>query len=187
MPKADKTFNATNPAARRHGGAFTLIELLAVMLILGILIAIGASVGKYVMNDAKRRETMASQALIMDAIQVYFETKRIYPSETDPNATQHANPANEDEVKENVGIRSKYLYTQLELVEASKAKLDALPANVSTGDSLKDGFGEVMDYQAYEGIGGKPVVTSAGADKKFGYRDEDKEYADDNIRSDGKQ
>ena len=61
--------NTTTKSGRATG--FTLVELLIVMFILSVLIAIIVSVAGYVMRNANEKETAATQALLMNAIEVY--------------------------------------------------------------------------------------------------------------------
>ena len=54
----------------RNKNAFTLIEMLAVIVILGILIALAIGVTDFVMTKAKRTDTLSTMKMVMTAVQV---------------------------------------------------------------------------------------------------------------------
>ncbi|MFW6146750.1 MAG: type II secretion system protein, partial [Planctomycetota bacterium] len=143
---------------------FTLIELLVVMAIIGILVALVAGVSRYVMIDSAKKETIAIQSIVSQAIKTYRDSEGELP---DVDASDDCGA----------------LMGRLSAVSASNRKLRNLPEDAWTSGSapLMDGFDRPMKYDKDGGIGGTFVLISAGADGKF---NGDPEKAEDNIRSD---
>jgi len=165
------------------GGGFTMIEMMVVILILMILVTLIVSVGRYVYEDASRKQTQANQAVIIAAIDIYYDTGKEYPSDTD-------SPASDATIKS-----SNSLYRGLTgvaggdpadpAVKAATAKINDLSSDamdqVDDGGTkywvFKDGYDKEMSYDADGGLGGTPVIISAGPDGDIA-------TDADNIRSD---
>jgi len=153
---------ARQSAPGRFGGrGFTMVELLVVLLILAILLGLVVGISKYVMAEAARKQTESVQSIVIHAATRYYETTTPsdYPG-SDAN-----------------GCRQ--LMTTLYNHAPSKEVLRTLPndAWAGSGQPLKDGFGEEMQYQKAGGRGGTPVLISKGADRQIN--------TPDDIRSDG--
>ncbi len=149
---------ASRPQAHR-AAAFTLVELLVVLFILSILVSLAVSVGWIVVDKAKGKETAAIQAIVMEAVQAYYEDQGEYPSGN-----------------------AKSLLTALKGNSAAKEKLRDLPAKAldKADNAIRDAYGEEMAYEKEGGIGGTtPVLISKGPDREMG--------TGDDIRSDGSQ
>ena len=145
--------------------AFTLIEMLVVMTILVVLVSLIVSVSKYVRNRADSEETKGTQAILMNAINAFYEKKNDYPAETGTN----------------FNARNNHLF--IDLSAEVPGSLGDLPKDALQGQFFYDGFGKVMDYRRFGGLGGGPVIISAGPDKDM--KDDPNDKAnDDNIRSD---
>lgn len=157
------TMNTDKQHDRRSKAGFTIIEMMVVLFILAILVALVVGVGKYVRDEAARKETASTQALLMAAIQAYHDIRGVYPSE----------PADDN----NTDNRNKNLVLQLRAIEASRSKFDNLPAKARTTDFVVDAYSKTLDYRANMGLGGAPVIISAGPDQDFA-------KDSDNIRSD---
>jgi prepilin-type N-terminal cleavage/methylation domain-containing protein len=205
--------------SRSAAGGFTLIELLVVIAVLAILATLVIGVGKYIYEDAARRQTQTYQDIIMGAIDVYQDETGAYPPEEGTGGTRPWAWSSEqggrwlgyDSVWPHT-CRSWGLMEALTSVPAAKAKLDSLPDDAfarwpipkgqETGGGWKqldnddvyrtifvDAYGQVIDYQRDGGLGGRPVVISAGPDTLFGYdhyenKQNVAENRQDNIRSD---
>ena len=138
---------------------FTLVELIVAVAIMAILVTLVVGVSKHVRAEAARKATASTQAILMDAIQEYFEQKGGYPPQS----------------------------SMAELVEELKAQPEArtrlylLPQDAfkTTTGEVVDGFGNAMSYSETGGLGGGPVVISSGPDGPQG-------TSEDNIRSDGR-
>ncbi len=176
-----RDFDRYNPTIRRRNGrrhgAFTLIELLVVMGILAILVAIIAGVAGYVMRSANAKDTAATQAILMDAIQTWHDkdtnTPKRYPP-TDPSGVAlikcllgNYGAGWPDATSPSVRAAKEVL---------QKLSKDAYPYYT---DPVRDAWGVAMQYSETGGLGGRPVIISAGADGKFG--------TEDDIRSDETQ
>lgn len=161
---------------RRCNGAFTMVEMLAVLMILTILVALAVGVGVAVMAETKRKQTIATQQVVMEALQAYHDSKNNYP--------------NEDGSDDCSGV-------MMELLTDTDADvlLKGLSSEAYAGGTdapLLDAYGGAMRYRRSGGLGGGPVLISGGKDGDFGFGagedpgggDVDKKA--DNIRSDGR-
>ena len=148
--------SATPGTSRNHAvrsGGFTLVELLAVMLILGILMALVLGASKLIFKDVYVEETKSNMAVIMTAIKAYRKATGSYPSQSGW-----------------VG--------QLAGNAESKKFIAKLGENVwkttSTGEFL-DAWGNAIKYSPTGGLAGAPGLTSAGPDGDHGTEE-------DNVR-----
>ena len=133
---------------RSNRTGFTLVEMLAVILVIGILVAIVVSVaGKGIAGAAKAR-TEEAMTTIMTAVDAYFEEKGEYPQAS--GATADA--------------RSSRLYSDLRGCESSKTRLANLTKDVLHDGRFYDGFEQAIDYRDSGGKGGGPYLESAGRD-----------------------
>ncbi len=139
--------------------AFTLVEMLAVILVIGILVAVVVGVAGKVVASAAKKQTKLNMQTIMNAIGAYQEQ---YAGAAPPpgdlyNALKGCAPA-----KKRLGNLSRSAY------------------KVSGGNTyFVDGFEQTLKYYATGGAGGGPYLESPGRDGDFG-------SADDNIRSDNR-
>jgi type II secretion system protein G len=157
----ERAAGRTRLALRRRGGAaFSLIELLVVILIIGVLAALAVSIGMQWFSTAGENDTRANMAVIKDAISQYQEDTGDYPGADDDDYDM------ED------------LVDDLSAHEPSAEQLRSLPAEAwgRNQNAFVDAWGEEMRYDADAGRGGVPLLISSGPDKEFG--------TDDDIRSD---
>lgn len=149
-------------AATRRGRAFTMIEILVVILILGILATLGATYAVSLIRQAGREATIGYQRVILQAIEAYREQEGDFPLDD--------------------GLPDDRLYHKLITCRQAKDILRKLPDDVMTHDaggnfvSFVDNYGTAMTYERYGGRGGTPMLVSAGADRSMG--------TEDDIRSD---
>ena len=132
---------------------FTLVEMLIVVVIIGILVTVVVGVSRMVIARAANEKTRMYMQTIMLAIDAYHEATGNYPAEGN-------------------------LYQQLIAVPAAKKRLSALPDDAVKDNVFVDGFEKHMYYFRTGGIGGLPVLISAGADRTFD--------TEDDIRSDNR-
>ena len=171
--------------------AFTLIELLVVMVIISIIITMVITVTKYVYDEAALKQTEANQNIVVSAIEAYYEVQGSYPADAMDFATPPGaqGPANADannillyylrgweEGTDNQSVRN----SKQRVRKATESIILELPSDavvIADLDTsfLMDGFGNAMQYSRTGGLGGRPVVVSAGPDDQFG--------TDDDIRS----
>ena len=138
----------------RTGRGFTLVEMLTVLMILAIILGLGVGISRYLMEEAARKQTEVTQAVLMDAILRYKTITGSPPASL--NALVNTSDPKLDEVK---AIALK----------VQKDKFD--------GTTAWDGWGSIMDYQAAGGRGGTPVIISGGSDRNM-------TTTDNNVRSD---
>ena len=183
---------AANPKSRRDLRSeirnpklkgFTLIELLVAIFIIGILVTLVIGVSNYVFEEASRKETQATQTIVMQAIEAYRDVMGNYPPDnntTDPNYTSYSYT---DATCLMPHLTALNCYTGTKQTKIRKAtgpimlKLSAEAMKTTDPDKLFDGFGKAMRYEQDGGLGGRPVLISDGDDG-------DPTTADD-IRSDG--
>ncbi len=139
-----------------HG--FTLVELLAVLAILSILVGLAVSVGKTVLDQAKRQQTRAIQSTVIEALQSYYRVKDVYPDNL-----------------------SALMKTESQGgVEGARDKLLGLPDGVVDfdSDSVRDAYGNEMTYYNNGAMGGGPLLVSGGPDGNVN-TPEDNIYSDE--------
>jgi len=166
-------------APRRDEG-FTLVELLLVMFVMSVLVALVVGVGRYVIEEGRKRETISNQDRLIAAVDAYRKVRGVFPAH-DPNGN---------------GI-IEYLLKQLDAnsavvtdaqlgAEIREATRDFLGTGGEGSVFRGDAWGKDMLYFADRGLGGKPLFISAGPDGDFGFgtSKQAKEKREDNIRSD---
>lgn len=135
----------TSPV-RRHVGGFTLVEMLTVLLILAIILGLVVGISKKLMEEAARKQTEATQSVLMDAVMRY---KQINGSTPGGLGDLLSGP---EAVKQIVGTLSSEVFT--------------------SAAAAKDGWGADMVYQPAGGAGGTPVIISGGPDRNTGTADD---------------
>ena len=171
-------------APHRIARGFTLIELLVVIFVLGILVALVGGVARYVFREASRKETQATQTIVMTAIERYQEIAGDYPGDDPRNDDEDDRITATELLKRLKGEGNDALTTSLseaqkdQVKRASRDILLKLDSKAMTGTTILDGFGNEMHYDPDAGLAGRPLLTSAGPDG-------DIHTKDDNIRSDG--
>jgi len=140
--------------------AFTMVELLTVLLILGIVLALVVGIGPRIMKDAATAQTSSTQGVAMDAVQRYKELKGSYPADSGDTVSL-MNALNDGSAPDVVKL------------------LRTLSRDSWAGPNqpLRDGWGKEMRYFAQGGLGGQPLLESAGPDRDFN-------LTADNVRSD---
>ena len=166
--RIDRRLAGSGAARRGPRGGFTLVEMLTVLFIFGIVVSLVVGVSQYVRDRASRGETSSTQALVMQAVQAFYEENGAYPLDSidDPSTT-------------NVNEGGVSLLTALTDCEKSVEILRNLSSASlpSGGDAALDAYGRPMNYLQSGGLGGKPVLISAGPDG-------DMDTSEDNVRSD---
>lgn len=173
---------AGGPASPRPN-AFTLIELLVAIFIIAILISLVVAVAGYVYDEAARKQTQSIQNLTMRAVEAYYELIEEYPA--DPNDLTGTPDPNAVVMMLLNQLQARILTTDSTQLENLKKRIkkatgplllelpsDALDLN---NDTIRDAFGNPMEYYRTGGLGGRPVLVSAGPDGLF--------LTDDDIRS----
>lgn len=200
----------------RNCFAFTLIEILVVIVIITILLGIGVGVVVFAKGHAKKQNTIATMKIVMNAIDAFHEQNYPdYPDDAPPPNNRfyrYSDGLHGDlfEITYDPPINPTNFYFATESV--GKEKLADLDQDVfkvvpvprpSENDravpAFLDGYGKVMLYSPIGGLGGRPVLISAGNDEKFGpgiiyyldkngwgWKEDSNNDADskDNIRSD---
>lgn len=201
MMKTAPPYTRNTRRARAVGQGFTLVELLAVMLIMAVIVSLVVAVGNWVREDAARRKTSTIQAVAMQAVQAFYDEVGYYPGLDEENEDIIDSDLGDDppdNLDDNKTTNALLEYLQADdnrvdfaddddLVAAVKATagelLSDLPDDAIVTDDdgsrfLMDGYEQPMHYDPKGGLGGRrPVLISAGPDGEFG--------TEDDIRSDG--
>lgn len=155
----------------RNRKAFTLIELLAVILVISILVAVVVGVATQVIRKSAEDSTKLYMQIIIKAVSVYHEEYGAYPD---------LDPAGDDTA------RGAELYAKLWVTPRCRERLSPLPpeAMLAPGGNryFVDGYQNTLRYHS-RGLGGAPYLESCGGDGNFG-SDAEPEAKEDNIRSD---
>ena len=153
---------------------FTLVELLAVILVIAILVAVVVGVSGRVMRKGAEEQTRLHMKVIMNAVSIYYEQYQAYPQFSGTNYTDHntklyrlfwnSSWGSEGSVKEKAREKATNI-------------LSSLPKEGVSGASFVDGFKQVMRYRYVGGDEPRAYLESPGADGNF-------DEKEDNIRSD---
>ncbi len=147
MPRTSK-----HRAARTRG--FTLVELMAVMLILAILMTFVIGGAKLLTKDVYVKETKNTINIVMSAIKVYQEETKSLPAQGG----------------DWVG--------QLVSIDKSRAQIEKLDKKIwsaSNNKEILDGWGKPIQYVSSEGLAGAADLISSGPDG-------DPSTEEDNVR-----
>ncbi len=150
MIRRQGTIRRTAPKGRT---AFTLVELLAALLILAVGVALTHGIGTSVVDTSRARETRAIQDVIRRAMAAYAEANSNFPqAQGEPES-------------------SAVLLEHLRRCESCSPVLQQLPRLATFEDDggrvhLVDGFGSPMLYYHETGelAGRPPMLISKGAD-----------------------
>lgn len=180
---------------RATGRAFTLIEMMIVIALIGILVALVVGVGGAVQGKAAELETRAVLKAIQGAIETYTDTYGSPPAQAvDWTTSDGENLRNETGTTPSGHIRglranTGVLVAQLRRDNKARQQLEELskdlfvtsrfsPDPVDDPDAMVeltyilDPFGTEVDYQANGGVGGTPVLISAGPNRLWGDGDD---------------
>ena len=209
----------STPHHRRGRSAFSLLEILVVIVIISILLTIGVGAMVFAKAHAKKQNTIATMKIVMNAIDAFYEEEQYYPGGAllPPNRYRYSDglhgalfdityeeragkpPSHNCEYEpESIG---KEKLTDLDQDVFKFVRVPRPGENDRVVPAFSDGYGKVMLYASDAGLGGTPVLISAGNDGKFGpgiiyyheykkdtwdWRQDSDDDADseDNIRSD---
>ena len=148
---------------RHNRCGMTLMELLVVTIILGILMSLGLGIGSALLTKADRQKTIGTMAIVMGAIDIYYDQCGAYPPQADEDG--------------DVYEYSDYLLTTLKTCPAAQDALSALDQQAMNegaecGYAFIDGFNLPIRYDADGGLGGAPQLLSDGPDGKPGGGDD---------------
>lgn len=163
--------------AKPNKNAFTLIEMLAVIVILSILLTLAIGVTDYVRTEAKIKQTRTTMDLVMTAIQVYYDEENDWPSlyNSGSSAWEHIEGPDSEELMQALTENPK---TKDMVSKLSKDSWEGLT------HPLNDSWGNEVFYYRQGGVGSTPLLISAGKDGVINSTDEDHADNEDNIRSD---
>jgi prepilin-type N-terminal cleavage/methylation domain-containing protein len=171
-------------AGRPRG--FTLVELLLVMFVMSVLVALVVGVGSYVIEQERKEETIAWQNRYLAALEAYRNVTTFYPP-TDANLAPTVTPAKDAKYDFSMLLLLSYLQGSRAGDNLMKTKINAATKSyMGEGNpQTTDAYGNSMRYYADKGVGGKPLILSAGPDGDFGATITSKRT--DNIRSDTRE
>lgn len=181
---AAMTHKTISPSRLR---AFTLIEMLAVIAILGILLTMIIGVSGYIKNRAKEKQTETTLKIVSEAVAYYQDNTGNLPRRYDSTGTLTVIADNDSTGL--MYVLANSTYTKDLIAKLPKSAWGDEPDNVAIYDSngsavsspgqcflLVDAFGNEIHWYADQGRGGSFVLVSAGPDGNLN--------TDDDIRSD---
>ena len=176
----------------RQRRAFTMIELMVVLVALSVLVAMVVGLGINMADEQNRTKTKDNQKIVIGAIELYAQVKRDYPQQlhyclsavVEGNLVYCHDPAMNDTTPgygtyphSNPFYRMMSLTIGLgELPECIDAysrsdcfTLDQNYAGISVIGTFRDAYGRCLDWDRDGGFGGSPAIISAGPDSYFGH------------------
>lgn len=167
--------------SRKGPRGFTLVEMLVVISIIAVLLTIIIGVTNIVLARASTEQTKTNMQIIHQAIDEYRIVKGSYPVEATSSAYPGSDPGPawldgsepvERQRNWDTYCRGKKLYDDLagepqSRVFIAKLKKGAIK-DIFNGDVFMDGFSKYIEYRSAGGVGGAPVIISAGVDGRFG-------------------
>lgn len=152
-------------AARRRAigasHAFTLIELLVVVMIMCIVVGLVIGVAFYVHRESARKQALANEAMLKNALSAYFNVHGFYPKQAvvpiggrEDSTSQwwvHTSGGNYP-CLDPQAMRNMSLLTQLTAEPACSNSLGRLPSNY---------FGYFPDVSGRAGTNGSFVMSAA--------------------------
>jgi prepilin-type N-terminal cleavage/methylation domain-containing protein len=172
--------------------AFTLVELMVVLVALGVLVAMVVGIGRRIAQDQNNKQTSANQKIIIGAVEIYHQIERTYPGQLHYCVPVSGGGYCHDpawQTAENYGTKGKsnehwrMMTLTLFMSEVSEC-LDAYTRsdafqNTGVADfayvdsaalgTFTDAYGHCMDWDVDGGFGNSPVIVSVGADGFFGH------------------
>jgi len=173
---------------KRVRRGFTLVELMLVMFILSVLVSLVVGVSWYVIEQSRKTETLDTQRRLMAVVDAYRKVTNKLPyyrtpgdRDYNPNGTSYQKDPDEHMKRLMEVLEGKYNTTV-----ANDSTIKAMLGE--TANSMtSDAYGKSMIFLSDKGVGGNPVIISAGPDGVFGYETglaDPQRYKEDNIRSD---
>jgi len=176
------------PGRVRRG--FTLVELMLVMFILSVLVSLVVGVSWYVIEQSRKTETLDTQRRLMAVVDAYRKVTDKLP--------YYRTPGDRDYNPNGTSYQpDEHMKELMEVLEGTSPKNDAVANDPTikamlgeTANSMtSDAYGKSMIFLSDKGVGGNPVIISAGPDGVFGYEatlspQQRQEYKEDNVRSD---
>jgi len=190
MARGDK--HDVQPAGLARRG-FTLVELMLVMFLLSVLVAMVVGVSWYVIEQGRKTETLNHQRLFMAAVEAYRKVTGKLPYKRDFRDCDYNPNSNRPDDYD----PDRHMARLVKLLRGESPRNDAV-ANDPTikamfgesGEAMtSDAYGKSMVFLSDKGVGGSPVVISAGPDGMFGLErgltvEQRQQYKKDNVRSD---
>ena len=166
---------------RLNRPGFTLIELMIVIFILAVLVAIVVSVSGYVTRNANEKETAATQALLINAIQAWRDKNTDKTTNNGYPANPSVTPPVPSLINQLTVVNTNPPIITEAMTKAATEILLKLPKEAwpTPNSEVLDAWGRPMQYLSAGGLGGTPVIISRGPDGTLGN--------DDDIRSDESQ
>ncbi len=178
-------------ATGRARRGFTLVELMLVMFILSVLVALTVGVSWYVIEQGRKTETLNNQRRLMAAVDAYRKATNKLPYirntgdvDYNPNSSRPYDYDPDDHMTRLLKLLRGEYPRDNAVYEATKAMLGE-----GAGSLTSDAYGNSMVFLSNKGVGGNPVVISAGPDGVLGYErnlteQQRQQYKKDNVYSD---
>jgi len=155
----------------RDRSGFTLVEMLAVILVIGVLVAVVVGVAGRAIAGAAEKQTRLNMQTIMNAVDAYYKEEQRWPDPT----------PREGDAGYDHKVQNNDLFKRLRACPGAKKRLAELSRSAykNTGDNtiFVDGWENPLKYHLTGGAGGGPFLESAGRDGDFSTQV-------DNVRSD---
>ncbi|MBI5723241.1 MAG: prepilin-type N-terminal cleavage/methylation domain-containing protein [Planctomycetes bacterium] len=134
-------------AAKAGARAFTLIELIVVMILLSVLLYFLSQMSSLLIDDLAIRQTAHNQDILIQAIRAYYHDNTAWPPDTDRSDGGNPDKSGQELINALYGYCPggtadwKYSRCQEKLLRLSEA---AWPGR---NEPVRDGYGNVMRYQ----------------------------------------
>ncbi|MBK8856696.1 MAG: prepilin-type N-terminal cleavage/methylation domain-containing protein [Opitutaceae bacterium] len=134
---ASREIPAASANPPRHG--FTLVELLAVLVIIGLLVGLVLGIGRYAINSGKTSRATAELAVLSAALETYRQQQGDFPRTADGALLLQALLGRRDPLNRNINSRSLIDLARFTTVNGRDPRQDP-------GAQLADPWGQPYVY-----------------------------------------
>lgn len=168
----------------------TLVEILIVVVIILVLLGIGLGVGYQLFGAKHVEKTKADMAIIMNAIEDYFDQTGEWPESVDTDSGSGERFELRIPYKSNGSETPVYqrFVSRIQHLDAGTVTMESVEDEAKAVFHFQTSDGQTIQYFADKALGGRPLLIAPGKDGKTRYDDgtdeQQEQWGKDDIRSD---